>query len=191
MKRPSGDGCGQALVPSVVIARRFEPSASIVQICCPPRTGVVNRIRLSIVHATPAVPSYRKDGSLRGSPLPSGGIVDADHMRVVECGRGSRVLDEPGKAASVADDFRRQDLQGDQPAQNGVTSAIDIAHAALTRPRSGTARASRGPNRGGDSWSQYLKRVRQSRPPPDAGDYCSSHVDSHCQNADGASTRRP
>ncbi len=57
MKLPSGATLGHELLPSMVIGCRLEPSASMVQIFSSPRTGVVNRIRPSVVHATPAAPS--------------------------------------------------------------------------------------------------------------------------------------
>ncbi len=47
----------------------------------------------------------------------------------------ANVIDEPGKAAPVAHDLWRQDLQCDRAAQNSIAGMIDLALPALTDQR--------------------------------------------------------
>jgi hypothetical protein len=60
------------------------------------------------------------------APLALTGLVDRDHVRVVEAGREPRLAQQP----LVGRDARREQLEGDRAAEPEVRRAMDLAHPA-------------------------------------------------------------
>jgi hypothetical protein len=59
-------------------------------------------------------------------------IVDVRDMRVIERGQDLGLTPKSGDTIRIVREGRRQDLQGDVPAESGVFRSIDLPHAAGT-----------------------------------------------------------
>jgi hypothetical protein len=82
---------------------------------------------------------------VRGPGLPD--LVDGHDVRVIQRGRGLRLLREAVDPLAVVGEDGREDLQGDVAAEPFVAGAVDVAHAARgdevedpIRPDAGAAR---------------------------------------------------
>jgi hypothetical protein len=73
------------------------------------------------------------------------GLVDGDHVRVVERGRDPRLAREPGAEGLVARELGRDQLERDGPVEGELARAVYDAHAAAPGlcldPVAGDARA--------------------------------------------------
>jgi hypothetical protein len=64
-------------------------------------------------------------------PVGFAGLVDRDHVRVVDRGQHARLALEAGSEALVGRQLRRDDLQRHRPVERDLRRAVDGAHAAL------------------------------------------------------------
>ena len=81
--------------------------------------------------------THRRPITLRRA-LPD--VVDGDEMRVIQCGRGSRLQHESLETIRIARDALAKDLEREIAAEHGVFGEIDLAHAAA-RDQAGNVEA--------------------------------------------------
>ena len=90
------------------------------------------------------------DEAHRDVELPVGlaGVVDRNHVRVVDRGRQLALAEKPVPKPSIRRQLRRQDLQRNRPIQRHVLRPIDHAHAAPADKRLHAVAGQRGTDPG-------------------------------------------
>ena len=106
------------------------------------RVGYLHTVLQRVADTQPAVANHggeRRTGDVlhrhEVDALGLTDVVDSNDVRVIQRGRGSRLLDESFPALWVDRAIRAEELDGDGPAEPRIERTVDDAHAAFTNRR--------------------------------------------------------